>query len=220
MRVLARFAIDAAPFAGALAYALIVVWHGFPALRHDWAWPTDADSLASMWTSSTSGWDPVGIGTPNLHINDYLVGGALCLIGRAGGTYAALFALALGVGLACSLGAAALARTFAADALGQAGVSMISLFNPWVYTETVAGHTYMLLAFGAMTALVAEARREDSRPRHAALLVALSLVQLQFFLPALALAIGMGFARRGWLPLLTGVIVGAPVLIGLAAEYG
>jgi hypothetical protein len=212
--------VNATPLLGALAYALIVVWHGYPALRHDWAWPTDRASLAALWTSSTSGWDPSGIGAPNLHLNDYLVGGSLCLIGWLAGTHAALFALALGVGLACSLGASALAGTFDAHPVTRAGVALFCLFNPWVYTETVAGHTYMLLAFGALTALLSEVRREELRPRHAALLVALSLVQLQFFLPVVAIALLMGLVRRSWLPLVTGIVVAAPVLVGLAAEYG
>jgi hypothetical protein len=217
---IALVAANATPIASAFAYALIVVWHGIPALRHDWAWPTDSASLGALWTSSTSGWDPTGIGAPNLHLNDYLVGGALCLIGWLAGTHASIFALALGVGLACSLGASALADTFDAHPVTRAGVALFSLFNPWVYTETVAGHTYMLLAFGALTALLAEVRRSEVRPRRAALLVALSLVQLQFFLPVLAIALKMGAVRRSWLPLVTGVVVAAPVIVGLAAEYG
>ena len=219
-RAFGRAAAGAVPFAGALAYALIVVWHGTPALRHDWAWPTDAESLASLWTSSTSGWDPSGIGAPNLHLNDYLVGGALCMVGFLAGAFASLFALVFGVGLACSLGAAALAGSFHAHPATRAGAALFALFNPWVYVETVAGHTYMLLAFGALAALVAEARRTEVRPRLAALLVAVTLVQLQFFLPALAIAVLMGCFRRAWLPLVAGVIVGAPVVVGLVAEYG
>ena len=211
---------NAIPIVGAFAYALVVVWHGYPALRHDWAFPTDGASLAALWTSSTSGWDPSGIGAPNLHLNDYLVGGLLCLIGWIAGTHVALFALAFGVGLACSLGGSALAATFDAHPLTRAGVALFCLFNPWVYTETVAGHTYMLLAFGALTALVSEFRRTDVRPVRASLFVALAAVQLQFFLPALAIASLLGAFRRTWLPLVTAIIVVAPVVVGVAAEYG
>ncbi len=219
LRAAAIRAAAASPYIWAAIYTAIVMAHGIPALRQDWSWPIESSSFASLWTTSVSGWDPRGIGMPNLHLNDYLVGGILSLIGLGLGPYAALAVLIFGVGLACALAASSLARALGADWAACSAAGLIGLFNPWTYAETIAGHTYMLLAFGALIALVAELMRDRPRPISASLLVALTLVQLQFFLPALALAAYAALRGRAGLPFVTGLVAGAPVFAGIAAEY-
>ncbi len=219
-RVDFRFLSDAAPYAIAIAYTAIVVGHGIPALRQDWAWPTSPAAFASSFITSTSGWDPRGIGGPNLHLNDYLVGSVLALLGRAIGPLPALCVLLFSIGVACALGAGSLAREVGARPLAAAGASLFAVFNPWSYTETVAGHTYMLLALGALIGLCAELLRAKPRALAASLLVALTLVQLQFFVIAIAIAAVYAVFGTTRLPLMTGAIVVLAPLVGIAADFG
>jgi hypothetical protein len=213
-------ALAATPYAIAVLYAALVMQHGIPALRHDWAWPANPAAIKSSWTTSTSGWDPRGIGSPNLHLNDYLVGGALALVGWLLGPAAALGALLLGIGISCALGAQSLARICGAPPFACAGAALFCVFNPWAYTETVAGHTYMLLSFGGLIALCAELLRERPRSRVAAFLVALTLVQLQFFFVALALVALAALQGRTRIALWTALIVASAPLLGVAADFG
>jgi hypothetical protein len=188
-------------------------------LRHDWGWPASAAAFEDFVLRSTSGWDIRGMGAPNLYLDNYLVGIAIWLMLQVLGSHLALWAFAYCVGLACALGAARLADELGAGPIARVGLSLIATFNPFVYTETVAGHLYLLLALGATMALLAEAGRRAPRPIVAALLVALTLMQLQFFLPALAIALVVGLRSRRWSPLVTGIVVGAPVLLAVALEY-
>lgn len=213
-----RIAAAALPFAAALLYAAIVAGPGVPALRHDWSWPSDRAGVIDLLTRSLSAWDPRGIGSSNLYLNDYIISlpAALCVL--AFGAHAGLFVFSAAIAAACTLGAAALARSLGAGPWGRAAVAAIALFNPWVYAQTVAGHAYMILAFGALVWLTAECLRERTRPIAAALLVVLTLQQLQFFIAAVALAIGLAVKRRGVLPLGTAAIVSAPFFLSVAAE--
>jgi len=217
---LARIAPRVLPFAAAIAYALIIAGPGVPALRHDWSWPSGRGDILDLLTRSMSGWDPRGIGGPNLYINDYAVAVVIALLVFVFGSQLGLFVFATGIGVACAVGAAALARRMRADAWGQAGVACIALFNPWVYAETVAGHTYMLLAYGALLGLTAECLRRSPRPVIASLLAVLTLQQLQFFLVAALLTLVTAAMKRRWRPLVSIAVAGAPVLAMVLFDYG
>lgn len=214
-----RTALRAIPYAAACLYAILVAGHGVPVLRHDWMWPSDRSAVYDLITRSTSGWDPGGIGAPNLYINDYLIALPIAFLLGVLGSHAALFAFVLGIGAVCAFGAAALARGFGADQLGQGAAATIALFNPWMYAETVAGHTYMVLAFGASMALLAEYRRDRTRPLVAALLVVLALQQLQYFGVVLVFVLAMALFRRIYKPLITALIVALPVAIAVAFDF-
>jgi hypothetical protein len=207
------------PWFAAFAYAAIVAWHGIPAMRHDWIWPRDRADAYDLFVRSTSGWDPHAIGALNLYLNDYLIGSALALLTIAFGAHGSLAVFALGVGLACTFGAASLARVLGAPAVGQATAALFALYNPWAYTETVAGHTYMLLAYGATMSLVAELLRERPRAAPAAMLVVLSLQQLQFFAAACIFAVYLGLRKKTWLPLVTALAIAAPVAVSSVLEF-
>ena len=209
----------AIPYVCALLVAIIVTRHGVPALRQDWAWPINAQSLNDFMFRSTSGWDVRGIGAPNLYLNDYLVGTALYLISKVIGTSLSLFAFAFGSALACALGASRLAGTLGAGPVARAGLALVATFNPFTYTETVAGHMYMVLAYGAIICLLAEARRREFHPASAALLTCLTLSQLQFFIPALLIDLALAMRRKQWLPFATAIAIAAPIGLSLIAEY-
>jgi hypothetical protein len=213
-----RLADFGPPLIASLAFAAIVAWHGIPALRHDWEWPVDRSSLLDLLTRSASGWDPRGIGSPNLYINDYLISGAIAVLVYVLGGHSGLFAFMFAIGGVCAFGASALARSFGAEAVGRAAVALFVLFNPWAYAETVAGHSYMLLAYGATIALLAEYRREKPRPIAAALLAVLTLQQLQFFVVALIVTAVGAVRRSGWLPLSSALVAGSPTIANIALE--
>lgn len=205
------------PAVAALLFALMVAGPGVPALRQDWVWPADRGGLHDLFVRSTSGWDPVGIGGPNLYLNDYLIGAATSALIAVLGAHLALFAFIAAIAAACALGGAAMARTFGAGPVGAAAVGLFALCNPWVYAEIVAGHTYMLLAYGALMALVAECRRDRPRPLVAALIAVLTLQQLQFFAVALVFT-AISFRRIGWIPVISALIAGAPAAAAAVLE--
>ncbi|HXW76475.1 MAG TPA: hypothetical protein VEJ20_03605 [Candidatus Eremiobacteraceae bacterium] len=212
--------LNAIPWLAGPAFAAIVAWHGIPALRQDWIWPRDRGDAFDLFVRSTSGWDPRGIGSPNLYVNDYLIGAALAGLTAVLGAHGALVVFMLAVGAACALGGGALATTLGAPPAGRAAVALFAVFNPWAYTETVAGHTYMLLAYGATMGLVAELFRSRPRPLVAALLALATLQQLQFFAVALLLVAIVGVRSRSWLPLLTALAVASPFIAGVALDLG
>ena len=205
------------PMLTAALYAVIVAGPGVPVLRQDWSAPTTHDGIIDLFVRSTSGWDPHGLGSPNLYINDYLVGSAFAALDALLGPHLGLFIVILGVGVACAYGAAALARVFGGDAWGRSAAALFAVFNPWVYAETIAGHLYMLLAYGALMALAAECLRKQPRPLIACVLAVLTLQQLQLFAAACVLVVA-GLRRLGWLPLVTAAVVGAPVAASLVME--
>ena len=210
----------ALPVVAAICFAVIVALPGVPALRHDWAWPASRSDLADLFARSLSGWDPRGIGGANLYLNDYAIGALIGALVFVLGSHAALFAFLAGIGLLCAFGGAAVARRFGADAWGQGGAALVAVFNPWVYTEIVAGHTYMVLAYGALACLIAECLAPRPRPLMAALLALCTVQQLQFFIAAAAIAVAVAVVRRMVLPLAALLVAGAPLAWMVATEDG
>lgn len=199
------------------------MWSGVPALRHDWAWPLHRADFAGWFQVAGSGWSPFGIGAPTEHIERYLLAIPVTLCGFAAGGRIALFAYALAVGYALASAGAALARRFAGgDALVAASVAAFLLFSPWTYTQVVAGHIEMILASAGIAGMLA---RLSSEPRAGdatgtSLYVVLAYSQLQFFCVALLLTVAAALLRRGWLPLLTAVVIGMPTFLGLGGNFG
>lgn len=204
---------------GAL-YTVTVCSHGIPSLRHDWSWPRDRYAFLDLIINSTSGWSTFGLGEAFAYPSSYMVGSALGLTGLAIGPFVTLAIFIFAIGTLIALGSKALAESINAGTTQIAAVEVFALFNPWVYNETVAGHLYMLMAYGASFALLAELLRPSVRPTRLALLLLLALPQLQFFLVAmLAIAIH-AVVRRVYFPWLVGVIAAMPIWIGLVFDRG
>lgn len=201
-------------------YAALVCWKGIPALRHDWAWPGDNRAFLYAIELSTSGWNVAGIGTPNPYPGAYIVGSLIGLMGLILGSFPALCFMVCGIAAAITLGANYLAASQGASRLQIFGLEIFALFNPWVYNETVAGHLYMLLAYGAFTFLIAELLSRELRQRRIAFLLVLILPQLQFFVIALVAVAIHAVVRRAAVPLVSGLIVSFPILIGILLNRG
>lgn len=127
-----------------------------------------------------------------------------------------LATLAIVVWFAYAIAAFGLARLTAAlggSVFGASCAAALAVFNPWVYTESVAGHIGMITAYGAMAMLLGVARRRD-RPFTIALLYVLTLEQLQIALIAALIAIVWSFRNKRFVPLLTVALTMVPMAIG------
>jgi hypothetical protein len=195
----------------ALYFTIIVTSNGVPALRHDWNWP----DYYHPFVNAISGWSEQGIGGANLFVNNYLLVVPLAPIGALLGPFPTLFIFVFGIGLVTLLAARSLASTVGASELGANAAGAFALFNPWVYTQIVAGHLPMIVAYAATIALLSEAIRANPRPPVCALAVAFTVAQLQFFVPALAIGVVVALRHKTWLPVLTWVVVGSASLLGL-----
>lgn len=203
----------------ALIYAAIVCRSGVPALRHDWFWPRERYAFIDLITTSASGWSTTGIGSPSPYPGAYLIGTALGLVGVAFGAIATLALFVFAIGMGVTVGARLLAIALGGSAIQIATLEIFALFNPWVYDKTVAGHLYMLLAYGACFAILAELFRPAPRQRRIGLLLLLVLPQLQFYLIAMCAVTLHAVLKRVYIPWLTGVIIGMPMWVGLALDH-
>lgn len=201
-----------------VSYAVCVCAHGIPALRHDWLWPRERYGFIDYVVNSTSGWSTIGIGAPAPYPGAYIVGTCLGLLGLICGPLITLVTFLVAIGISITFGARALVKSLGASNLQAITLAVFALCNPWVYNETVAGHIYMLLAYGVCFSVLAELLRPSVRPRRLALLFVLLLPQLQFFLIAMIAITIHAFVRRIYLPWLTGLIVALPIWTGLVFD--
>lgn len=201
-------------YAPVFLYTHFVCGGGLPELRHDWFVPrTRLDFLATELARLA--WQPFGIGAAWPYPTDYLfsmLSGFLALIG--GPWLALTVVVALGATL-CAWAAGELSRAVGGDRI-VATASWFALFNPWVYTKTVAGHLVMIWAYAALMGLIAWCLRGEKKPWLASGLICVSAAQIQFFLPALALA-AWAATRLTPIPLATAIVVFAPSILGLIA---
>src|SRR5215470_14215537 len=187
----------------AISFALTVGANGIPALRHDWFWPLGFGGNHDVFVGAASAWYVQGIGGPNPFVNNYLLVALLVPLEALFGAYGALVLFLFGAALAIALSSRALAMRFGAgDALAIIAAAF-ALFNPWTYTEIVAGHGAMLVAYAATMALLAESLAPAPNSAACAAAIAFTLPQLQFFMPALAIAVALVLIRATWLPLVT-----------------
>ena len=92
----------------------------------------------------------------------------------------------------------------------------MATFKPFTYTEIVAGHMYMVLAYGAIICLLTEARRREfirsARP------VDLSDSSQWIFIPALLIDLALAMRRKQWRPFATAIAIATPIGRSLIAE--
>jgi hypothetical protein len=202
----------------AAAYAFDVVWFGIPGFRHDWAWPTSQLGGADLIVASATGWRSEGIGAPYPYPSGYLVGLVTGLAVIVLGARPALWLFVLLIGAACTFGAVALSERFGAGLPARAAAALFALANPWVYTQTVAGHTYMILAYGMAMLLASELLRRNPRPAVLLLFALGTLPQLQYFLPVLVVLVVYALRSGEWRPALGAGFAFLPCAVGILGE--
>jgi hypothetical protein len=201
-----------------LAFAAFLAGTGVPALRHDWVWVTGNGFFSNVW-ASLSGWTAVGIGSPRPYPSDYLIAVANLALAAVLGTYGAFIANAFAVGAVCAGGAVAVTRRFTDARAAWIAAATFAVFNPWVYNKVVAGHIGMVLAYGAAMLLLAQLSQERPSPFLTGLFLLLTMQQLQFFFPLLAVvAIWTLVRRQSAAPLGVALIASIPTWIGLVFD--
>jgi len=190
--------IDAATVVGAALLATSFIFSGLPLLRHDW--PPPVSSLSQVF-GAASGWDALGLGSPVGYPTSFMIVMLYGAIASFAGSNVVNVAYVATIWLVIASGARDLSRRVGATHIAAAAAVLVATFNPWTYTQFVAGHLFILLAYGATFWLCSEIlrkeirgaeRRSVSAPRPL-VLVAIVLAfapQIQFFvLDGLALAI-------------------------------
>ncbi|MBV9271357.1 MAG: hypothetical protein JO165_09690 [Candidatus Eremiobacteraeota bacterium] len=199
----------------AALYTASVCAGGIPSLRHDWWWPIERWAFFDLFIHSTSGWLENGIGSAYAFPSAYMIGTILAAVGFVVGPYAALMIYVFTIGSVCAFGARALAMNYGARAIQVMAAEVFAIFNPWVYAKTVAGHTYMLLAYGALFGLVAHLMKRRPNTLAVSLLLLLTMPQLQLFLVAsLAVLVRFLICRDMQYALATSFITGLPLIVG------
>ena len=212
---------QAAAVAAAAVFAAFVAAKGIPTLRHDWSWPIDRMAIPSFLNESAGGWVQVGFGVPNSHPTTYLAALPLALAMWIFGPLPALAIAAFATGYACMRAVASVATPAVAGYPAAIGIGLFALFNPWVYSEVVAGHLLMVLAYAGLIGMLAELARGDAaRPVRVALWLALVALQLQFFVLAMPVLVVFAVATRMWLPVGAGTLFALPSIAGLVADRG
>ncbi|HEY9085193.1 MAG TPA: hypothetical protein VIN40_04550 [Candidatus Tyrphobacter sp.] len=217
LSALRAHAVELVCVAAAVAFAAAVL-PSVPALRQDWSPYPFGVGAGELFTVATSGWSASGFGSPMPYPQAYLLAPVLALARLALGAEGTLVAFMLATGLLCAFGGRAIARSLRGSDLAASAAAVFLTFNPWTFTELVAGHSYMLLAYGASIWLLAETLRE--RPRPAVLILCLlgTVQQIQFLLiDTLVLAV-VAWRARLVVPLLVAALVWLPSVIGIVAS--
>jgi hypothetical protein len=154
---------------------------GVPALRHDWFWPVERAAFLQTVAGWTSGWDLTGLGHPATHVAQYLLVIPMLLTGLVGGSTLALAVYVALIGAVIAHAAVRIGKPEAPDRPGALVLTGFLCLNPWVYSELVAGHLGMLLAYGSTIVVGAELARPEPRPRATALAMFGASFQPQFF---------------------------------------
>ncbi len=211
-----RYASALAAGLAGLAYAATAI-SGVPVLRQDWGdWPFDTTWRAVL--GAWSGWSTSGIGNAQPYPAAYLLTLPIAAsLAMGGHRFAALLFLAC-TGLLCAFGARALAKDAGCGEVGAAAAALFAVLNPWAYTELIAGHEFMLLAYAGSIWLVRELLRESPRPIVLGVFALLTAQQLQFFVISSAALAVVAIRSRMWRPLAIVVVVWIPVVYGMIAE--
>jgi hypothetical protein len=204
-------------------FAFTVMLHGIPVLRHDWNWPLDRAGVLALFWEHFSGWRPDGIGYVNPYQIEYSMSVPFTIAGYVAGPVVSLLLMLLLISATIVAGARRLAQRVDGGLFEQYVAAAFALYNPWVYGKVVAGHYYMLIAYGALMWLVGELwdRPERRRPFWLrALFVALTLQQLQFFLAALLLVLLAEIPRRRFALALAALAMWSPIGFGILFDRG
>jgi len=200
-----------------IAFLGFALAKGIPALRHDWAWPADPQQFRIAVLDAAGAWSQSGIGAPNPRPSTYLLAPFLLVGNMLGGPLLALVVLLTAIVTAIISAARVLVAGTTARPVRTALTAFL-LFNPWVYVELVAGHLAMLLAYGCIGVVIGTAIRPQSRPHTLALASIGALVQIQFGMLGMAIALVRLAREKRFIPAAIIIICASPMLLGIALD--
>lgn len=163
------------------------------------------------------GWLPNGIGEAQPYPTFYYVGFVLWPL------HAILTPLAVAVVIvsaAIAIAAISAYRIGENRGLGSAAavLAAFAVLNPWVYSELVAGHVVMVLAYSLLIALVAETTRGVPRTWCVLVLSALLITQIEFWLVAVIPFMAWCVWKKQTAAAVMCWLSALPVLVGIAAS--
>lgn len=144
----------------------------------------------------------------------------LLAIGAIMGSVPALGALVAAIAGSILYAAARIAKRFSLGILGGAAVGAFLLFNPWVYGKLVAGHLTMLIAYAGLALTVIELTEERPAFKRLSIALALSALQIQFFVIAVIAAGLRSRSRAVSIAIMVGLAVFSPTILGLVWHTG
>lgn len=207
--------------AGSVFFSWSIAGNGIPALRQDWHWPISRSGLIDWLVNCTSGWRLDGIGNLNAYPTEYLYGAASSLVGLVMGPWLGLAFFLVGVGLLAAWGVYEFCRTSNVSAVVRIGASLILLFNPWTYTEVVAGHLFMVVSAFGVLVLASGWASSSARGRWLRLVgVIFVSAQLQFIILALPFVAWHARRNRDARPLALAALLLSPLALGILSNLG
>lgn len=200
----------------ACVFFLVLCGFDGPVLRHDWTTYPGIGGLGALLEQSTSPWIPAGFGSLSIYQPNFILSSILVLT-RAFGSASLSFSIYLIVLVGISTFAVrrAIFRIGAASPGLRIGLCILFLFNPWTYTEVVAGHLYMILALALTLLLLVELCLSEVDAGSVFILLFMTLPQLQFFLINCVFVSGAAVVRRKYLLLLVPALCSLPILINV-----
>jgi len=204
------------------AASLAFVASGVPLLRQDW-FPIVPSLRFAI--DNVTGWDPTGMGSVVGYPASFLLIIARSGVAALAGSYVAHIIYFAAYALLLVFGAARLVTVLGGSPIGKVAAALFAAFNPWTYTELVAGHGFALLSYAATFWLIAEccaSRRSTLRLVLLALAVA---PQIQFLivdaifyawlsLRMRSLSVALAIACM-LLPVFVGILASRDVLVGI-----
>ncbi|MBD5635386.1 MAG: hypothetical protein IAI49_12985 [Candidatus Eremiobacteraeota bacterium] len=199
------------PAAVAAAFVAFVA-SDVPVLRHDWFPIVPSLSFA---VDNVTGWDPTGMGTVIAYPASFILIFARSFCATLLGSYATHLVYYTSCALLITFGAARLARVLGGAPPARLAAALFAAFNPWTYTELVAGHSWMLLSYGGTYWLIAECCARERRERRLIPLVLVIAPQVQFLVVDFVFYVCLSLRMRSWRSLLAIGSMLLPVFVGV-----
>ncbi len=203
----------------ALGVTYSVCAHGIPILRHDWSLPVTASAMPTAIQTLFSPWLLRGIGEPQPYPTTYLLGFLLWPLSFLPPSF---FITALVAVIASSVAYAGFffARTLGDNVFVALAGTLFALLNPWVYTEFVAGHIFMIAAYSVFLWILGVSLATKFDTPWTVLLVALAVMQIEFLVFSFPLLCAWLVVTKRWWSLAALGVAAMPIAFGVVAHYG
>ena len=158
------------------------------------------------------------LGEPQAYPTAYLIGfiiWPLSVLPAATFTFLFVYSIA---GSAAGAGAA-IARVVCDNPLAELACALFAVFNPWVYTELVAGHVFMVMSYGFILWLTSEILRPKPRSARLVLWSALLVCQIEFLMFAIVPMTIWLLRTRRFLALAALLTAAFPIAFGILTHY-
>lgn len=198
--------------------ALLTLAKGIPQLRHDWGFPAVPAALPPAIATTFMPWIDRGLGQPQPYPTQYLVGFVLYPLSLLP-PLAFLALLIFAIGTAAALAGSEIAAALESRAELRLACALISVFNPWTYTEIVAGHVFMLIGYCGLLWVCSELLRARLRPRCLAAATALLITQIEFWAFASLALLACLLVLKQWRSIVAWALAATPIVVGILSHY-